>query len=286
MSVLFWSLAGLIVVTLIFAVKIVPQSENHLIERFGRYERTLHAGINLVVPFLERIPPDGRISIVETQLPMIKISAITLDNVTIHLDLAILYRVVDAARRKYRIQNLEQAIRTTVVGTVRSVIGKTDLDGVQSNRRDLSEAIEQELTPVSEEWGIVLSRVEIIDVEVDDETKSAMALQLNAERSRRALVREAEGKKEATMLEADANLYQAEKQAEATKLLADAQAYAVSAVSEAIRSGGESAVAFEVKKIQADAIKSLGQSEGSKLVMMPVELLEGLTNVTKRIGGK
>lgn len=286
MSLFLLSVALLIVLALIFAIKIVPQSENHLVERFGRYERTLHAGINLVIPFLERIPPDGRISIVEKQLPQIEISAITLDNVTIHLDLAILYRVVDAARGRYRIQNLEQAIRTTVVGTVRSVIGKTDLDGVQSNRRNLSEAIEHELTPVSEEWGIVLSRVEIIDVEVDEETKSAMALQLNAERNRRALVRQAEGQKEATMLEADATLYQAEKKAEATKLLADAQAYAVSAVSEAIRSGGESAVAFEVKKIQAEAIKSLGEGQGAKLVLMPVELLEGLTNISKRIGGK
>jgi regulator of protease activity HflC (stomatin/prohibitin superfamily) len=122
---------------------------------------------------------------------------------------------VKAENSVYRINDIDQAIKTTVTGVVRSVIGKTDLDGVQSNRRLITQAIEEELRAVTEEWGIVLSRVEIVDVEVDDETRSAMQLQLNAERNRRAVVRQAEGEREAAQLKADADLYTAQKQAEA-----------------------------------------------------------------------
>ena len=199
-------IAIVVAVALFLAIHVVPQAENHLVERFGRYDRTLKAGLNLVVPFLDRVPANGRVSIVERQLPQFDIPAITQDNVTITLRLAILYRVVDASKSVYRIQNIDSAIQATVVGTVRSVIGKTELDGVQSNRRTLATEMQSELGAVCDEWGIILSRVEIIDVEVDDETRGAMSLQLNAERSRRALVREAEGQKEATMLRADAEL--------------------------------------------------------------------------------
>ena len=174
------SIALLILVLVFFGlgIKIVPQSQNFVIERLGRYNRTLEAGLHIIIPVIEAVR--HRVDILERQLPTSKISTITLDNVTIGIDLAILFRVVHAEKSVYRINNIDQAILTTVTGVVRSVIGKTDLDGVQSNRRSITEAIEEELRAVTEEWGIVLSRVEVIDVEVDDETRKAMQLQLNA----------------------------------------------------------------------------------------------------------
>ena len=255
------SIALLILVLVFFGlgIKIVPQSQNFVIERLGRYNRTLEAGLHIIIPVIEAVR--HRVDILERQLPTSKISTITLDNVTIGIDLAILFRVVHAEKSVYRINNIDQAILTTVTGVVRSVIGKTYLDGVQSNRRSITEAIEEELRAVTEEWGIVLSRVEVIDVEVDDETRKAMQLQLNAERNRRAVVRQAEGEKEAAQLQADADLYTAQRQAEAKRVLADADAYAVNAVAKAIANGGESAINFEIKKIQAKAIESLGVSE-------------------------
>lgn len=198
------------------------------------------------------------------------------------MKLAILFRIIDASKAVYRIKDIEQAIQTTVTGVVRSVIGKTDLDGVQSNRRTLAESIEEELRSVTQEWGIVLSRVELVDVEVDAETKSAMQLQLNAERTRRALVRQAEGEKEAAQLKADADLYAAQRQAEARKTLADADAYAVAAVARAISADGDAAIQFEIKKIQADAVKSLGGNEGSKIVILPTDILDSFGEITAR----
>jgi regulator of protease activity HflC (stomatin/prohibitin superfamily) len=266
----------LVLVVLKLGVKIVPQSENWLVERLGKFNRKLEAGLHLIIPFFESVR--FKVPIQERQLPPKPINAITLDNVTISVSLAVLYRIVDASKTMYRIANVDDAIMTIVNGTVRSVIGKTDLDGVQSNRRQISEEIESDLRSVSEEWGILITRVEILEVDVDPETKQAMQLQLNAERNRRALVREAEGKKQATELDADAQLYAAQKQAEAMKITADAEAYSVSVVSQAIAAGGASAVEFEIKKVQAQAVQELARGQNAKIVLLPTEVVSSLSS--------
>ena len=273
-----------VVIFILFSIKIVPQSQNFLVERLGRYNRTLEAGLHIVIPIFENIRE--RVVILERQLETKRMYTITLDNVTIAIDLAILYRVLDASKAYYRVFNVDQAIQTTVTGAVRSVIGKTDLDGVQSNRRHLSESMETELRSVMEEWGILLTRVEIVDVEVDAETKSAMQLQLNAERTRRALVREAEGKKEAQQLTADADLYTAQKHAEAKMTLADAEAYSIKVVSESIANGGQAAIDFEVRKVNADAIKTIGSSSSSKTILLPSDVVDSFSAMVNKIISK
>ena len=273
----------LVVLTLKAGIKIVPQSENWLVERLGKFNRKLEAGLHLIIPFFESVR--YKVPIQERQLPPKPINAITLDNVTISVALAALYRIVDASRTMYRISNVDDAILTIVNGTVRNVIGKTDLDGVQSNRRNLSEEISNDLDTVSLEWGIALTRVEILEVDVDPETKQAMQLQLNAERNRRARVREAEGQKEATQLQADAELYAAEKEAQARKIRADAEAYAVQAVSRAIADGGASAVEFEIRKLQAQAVQDLGKGQNGKLVLIPTDVVSSLSGALQRLGG-
>ncbi|MFM8547435.1 MAG: SPFH domain-containing protein [Betaproteobacteria bacterium] len=283
-SLVILALAALVVVALRGAIKIVPQSENWLVERLGKYHRKLEAGLHLLIPFFETV--QHRIPIQERQLPPRPINAITLDNVTISISLAVLYRIADASRTVYRISNVDDAIITIVNGTVRSVIGKTDLDGVQSNRRQLSTEIEEDLRAVSDEWGIVLTRVEILEVDVDQETRQAMQRQINAERDRRARVLDAEGNRKATELDADAQLYAAQKQAEAVRIRADAEAYAVGVVAKAIADGGASAVDFEVRKLQAGAVETLAQGSNSKIVLVPSDVLNGLTGIASRLAGK
>ncbi len=287
-NIVFIVFVALVLLTLKLGVNIVPQSENWLVERLGKFNRKLEAGLHLIIPFFESVR--YKVPIQERQLPPKPINAITLDNVTISVSLAVLYRIVDASKTMYRIANVDDAIMTIVNGTVRSVIGKTDLDGVQSNRRQLSDEIERDLQTVSEEWGILLTRVEILEVDVDPETKQAMQLQLNAERNRRALVREAEGKKQATELDADAQLYAANRQAEAMKVRADAEAYAVSAVAKAISEGGASAVEFEVRKLQAQAVQELSKGNNAKIVLLPSDVMNslagGLGGLVSRLGPK
>jgi regulator of protease activity HflC (stomatin/prohibitin superfamily) len=274
----------LVLVTLRYSVFIVPQSENWLIERLGRYHRKIEAGLHLLIPFFEVVR--HKVSIQEMQQPPDPINAITLDNVSISIQLAIFYRIIDSSKTMYRIADLKTGIKTIVNGTVRSVIGKTELDGVQSNRRHIAEEIESELQAVSDEWGIKLTRVEITEVEVDEQTKEAMQVQLNAERKRRGAVTEAEGIKQATQLQADASLYSAEKEALAKRILADAEAYAVAAVSKAISEGGASAIEFEVKKLQAQAVQSLAVGNNTKIVLVPSDVLSSLSGTIGKLASK
>ena len=283
-SVVYLFLLVLVLVTLRYSVFIVPQSENWLIERLGRYHRKIEAGLHLLVPFFEVVR--HKVSIQEMQQPPDPINAITLDNVSISIQLAIFYRIIDSSKTMYRIADLKTGIKTIVNGTVRSVIGKTELDGVQSNRRHIAEEIESELQAVSDEWGIKLTRVEITEVEVDEQTKEAMQVQLNAERKRRGAVTEAEGIKQATQLQADARLYSAEKEALAKRILADAEAYAVAAVSKAISEGGASAIEFEVKKLQAHAVQSLAVGNNTKIVLVPSDVLSSLSGTIGKLASK
>ncbi|CAA2143741.1 SPFH domain-containing protein [Hyphomicrobium sp. ghe19] len=281
MTTVVLSILAVCLFVIFLSLKIVPQTENWLVERMGRYSRTLSAGVHIVTPFIDRIA--HKENILERQLPVKSVPSITKDNVQIEIKLAILYRVTDASRAWYRIKNIDQAIETIITGIVRSTIGNSDLDDVQSNRRVLSDTIEAEIQHVTEEWGIVLTRVEILDVEVDAETRTAMQLQLNAERTRRALVREAEGKKQAANLNADAELYTAQQQAQAQRVLADAQAYTVRTIAEAINNGGEAAINFDIKKIQAEAVKTLGTQPSTKLILLPSDLLETLSTVASKL---
>lgn len=281
MDYVFLGIFALSVLAISLALKIVPQTDNLLIERLGKYNRTLAAGVHVIIPFFDRVA--HKESILERQLPAKTVPAFTKDNVQISITLAILYRVTDASKAWYRIKNIDQAIETIITGIVRSTIGASDLDQVQSNRSELSSAIGNDIQHVTEEWGIHVTRVEIVDVEVDEATRTAMQRQLNAERTRRAIVTEAEGKRQAANLEADAALYTAQQEAQAQRVLADAQAYAVQTVAAAINNNGESAINFDIKKLQAEAIRSLGAQTSTKFVMLPADVLETFTSVASKL---
>lgn len=286
-----------IVLTLVFfvfttllvikSVAIVPQSQEYVIERFGKYRITLTAGINLIVPFLDRV--EHKVLVLERQLDAFDISVITRDNVEIALETTVFFRVVSAAKSVYRIGDVPLALRTTAESIIRSAAGKLELDEIQSSRQQMNQEILKNLREAAEIWGLEITRSEITDVRVDEATKQAQRQQLNAERERRATVAKAEGERQRVQLEADAELYQAEKQAEAIKLTADAEAYAVvkkaeadaeqtKVIAEAIANNGQPAVDFEILKRQVDAVGRLASSENTKTIVLP-------TDVTKTIGG-
>ncbi len=273
-------------VTIFKGIRIVPQSEVHLVERFGKYRRTLNAGLNLIVPYVDKIR--HRVSILERQLSEFSISVITKDNVEVILESTVFFRVTDAASSVYRIRNEELAIETAATSIVRSAAGKLDLDHLQSSRDSMNQEISQNLRDAAEVWGIEITRTEITDVKVDEQTKEAQRKQLNAERERRAVVAEAEGKKRAIELEAEAELYQAQKVAEAVKVQADADAYAIRIKAEAhaeqtrviaaaIADNGQPAIDFEILKQQVQAISEMASSNNTKTLVVP-------SDVTKVLG--
>jgi regulator of protease activity HflC (stomatin/prohibitin superfamily) len=267
-------------------IRVVPQSMVYVVERFGKYTKTLSAGLNYIVPLLDRV--QHRISILERQLPAFKISVITRDNVEVELEATVFYRLVDAASSVYRIQNVDRAIDTAATSIVRSAAGKLDLDDLQSSRESMNQEIASNLAKAAQVWGIEITRTEITDVRVDAQTKEAQRQQLNAERQRRAEIMRAEGQKRAIELEADAKLYAAQREADGVRVTADAAAYAVEAaaradaeqtrqLARAIAEDGRGAVEFEIMKRQVAALGALASSPNSKTIVVP-------TNVTGVLG--
>ena len=187
-----------------------------------------------------------------------------------------LSRVTDAAKSVYRIQDLFSAIRNAVTSTVRSTCGQMEFDEVQGRREHINERIRASLLSACDVWGVEITRTEILDVVVDDPTKRAMQLQLNAERERRATVTTAEGQRDSVKLVADAELYTAQKRAEARRVLADAEAYATTTVAQAIASNGQSAIDFEIAKLQVQSWTDISKSNGTRLIIIPTEVSKSL----------
>tara|TARA_R110002049_G_scaffold10127_1_gene50183 strand:+ start:147675 stop:148568 length:894 start_codon:yes stop_codon:yes gene_type:complete len=277
-------LAVLVVVLILKAVKIVPQSEQHVIERFGRLRSVLGPGINMIVPFIDRIA--HQISILERQLPIASQDAITRDNVLVQVDTSVFYRIIEPEKTVYRIRDVDSAISTTVAGIVRAEIGKMDLDEVQANRSQLITTIKANVEDAVDDWGIEVTRAEILDVNLDQATRNAMMQQLNAERARRAQVTEAEGKKRAVELGADAELYASEQTAKARRILADAEAYATKVVAIAINENGLEAAQYQIALKQVDALNSMGNGAGKQTIVVPAQALEAFGDAFKLLKGK
>ena len=283
-NIVYLLLAVLFVVLVLKAVRIVSQSEQHVIERFGRLHSVLGPGINMIIPFLDRVA--HKISILERQLPTASQDAITRDNVLVQIDTSVFYRITEPEKTVYRIRDVDSAISTTVAGIVRAEIGKMDLDEVQANRTTLITTVKKLVEGAVDDWGIEVTRAEILDVNLDAATRAAMMQQLNAERARRAQVTEAEGSKRAVELGADAELYASEQSAKARKVLADAEAYATAAVATAITEHGIEAAQYQVAVKQVEALTALGTSNGSQTVIVPASAMDAFGDAFKLLKGR
>ena len=272
---------GFVILTIYLGIKIVPQSDVFVIERFGKYSKTLHAGLSIIIPYLDKVA--HKISILERQLKEFTISVISKDNVEVKLETTVFYRIIDASRSVYRIRDVQSAINTAATSIVRSAAGRLELDELQSSRESMNDEISKNLQQAAEIWGIEITRTEITDIIVDEQTRTSQRQQLSAERTRRATIAEAEGEKRSVELKADAKLYESEKEAEAIKIIADAEAYSIKAkakadaeqthlLAEAISKNGQPAVNFEIMKRQVEAISELASSPSSKTLILPTEI--------------
>jgi len=272
---------AIIAVVLLFivgkSVYVVPQSEQYVVERFGRLRAVLSPGINFIVPLIDRVA--HRISILERQLPNAKQDAITKDNVLVSVETSVFYRITEPAKTVYRIRDVDAAIATTVAGIVRAEIGMMDLDGVQANRSDLIAKVRTAVADAVDDWGIEVTRAEILDVNLDEATRKAMLQQLNAERARRAQVTNAEGEKRAMELKADGELYTAQQLAQAKRVLAEAEAYATETLATAIAKNGRDAVDYQVAIKQVEAIGEIAKGQGNQTLVLPASAADALSSI-------
>lgn len=277
-------LAAFILLCIWLGVRIVPQSQKHVVERFGRLRTVLGPGINFIVPFLDRVA--HQVSILERQLPTASQDAITMDNVLVKVDTSVFYRILEPEKTVYRIRDVDAAIATTVAGIVRAEIGKMELDQVQSNRAALITTIKASVEDAVDAWGIEVTRAEILDVNLDQATRDAMLQQLNAERERRAQVTRAEGQKRAVELKADGDLYAAEQEAKAKRVLAEAEAFSTAVIAEAIKENGLEAAQYQVALKQVEALNALGAGQGKQTIVVPAAALEAFGDAFKLLRGR
>ncbi|MEP1535368.1 MAG: SPFH domain-containing protein [Paracoccaceae bacterium] len=268
---------------LLLGIRIVPQSEQHVVERFGRLRSVLGPGINFIVPFLDRVR--HRVSILERQLPTASQDAITSDNVLVKVETSVFYRILHPEKTVYRIRDVDGAIATTVAGIVRAQIGKMELDEVQSNRSTLISTIQGSVEGAVDAWGIEVTRAEILDVNLDQATRDAMLQQLNAERERRAAVTKAEGERRAVELNADAELYAAEQAAKARRIESDAEAYATGVVAAAIRENGLEAAQYQVALKQVEALAQVAGGQGQQTIVLPSSAVDAFGEAFKMLKG-
>lgn len=259
----------LAVVTAARGIRTVPQGEVWTVERFGAFTRLLQPGLNLIIPYVDRI--GRRMNVQEVVLDIPEQAVITRDNASVAVDGIVYYRVMDPTRAAYAVQNMQQALTALAMTNIRAVIGEMDLDQTLSGRERINSSLLVILDGATEPWGIKVSRVELRKVEPPETLVRAMNLQMTAERERRATVVRAEGEKAALILAAEGRREAAMRDAEARERLAQAEATATRAVSEAAAGAGEAALRYFISDRYVKAFESLAANPNSKLVVVPME---------------
>ncbi len=286
--------AGLIVllVLAVFAlllasrtVRIIPQARAGVVERFGRYQRTLNPGLSVVVPFVDRVSP--LIDLREQVVTFKPAGVITGDNVGIQIDSVLYFTITDAKSVSYEVANPLQAIEQLTVTTLRNVIGGLTLEEALTSRDAINAALRTVLDDATGRWGIRVNRVEVKAIDPPATIQEAMEKQMRAERDRRAAILTAEGSKASEILNAEgektAAILRAEGQREAAILRADGEAKAIDTVFKAIHAGDPDEGLLSYQYLQM--LPKLAQGDANKIFIIPSEFSQALGNIGGAIAG-
>lgn len=269
-----------VLVLVLMGVRSVPQGYAYTVERFGRYTRTLDPGLNLIVPFVERI--GAKLNLMEQVLDVPSQQAITRDNAVVTVDAIVFFQVLDAAKAAYEVRDLASATLNLTMTNIRTVIGSMDLDELLSRRDEINARLLAVVDEATQPWGVKVTRIEIKDITPPQDLVDAMARQMKAERDKRAAILQAEGErqaailkaegeKQAVILEAEGRREAAFRDAEARERQAEAEAKAAAMLSTAISEGSPLAVNYFIAEKYLKALEAMATSPNQKTLVLPVE---------------
>jgi regulator of protease activity HflC (stomatin/prohibitin superfamily) len=271
--------AVLVLLVLARTVRITPQARARVVERLGRYHRTLTPGLSLVVPFIDRLRPF--IDLREQVVSFPPQPVITEDNLVVSIDSVIYFQVTDAKAASYEIANYIQAIEQLTVTTLRNVIGGLALEKTLTSRDEINSQLRGVLDEATGKWGIRVNRVELKAIDPPASIKDTMEKQMRADREKRAAILQAEGQKQAAILTAEgekqAAVLRAQGQREATILEAEGQAKAIDTVFKAIHEGNPDPQLLAYQYVQA--LPQIAQGESNKVWIIPAEFQRALGRI-------
>lgn len=291
----------LILLALILAyniIKIVPQSEMWVVERLGRYNKTLQPGLSVLIPFIERVV--NKVNMREILIDIPQQDIISKDNASVSIDAVCFIRITDPYKATYQVDNLEYAIENLALVNIRNELGKMELDEILSSREVLNSAITNQIDEATNPWGVKVQRVDIKQLEPARSIKETMEKQIKAEREKRAeiltaesikksKILQAEGENQSIILRAEAEKREAELRAEAREREAEAEAKATKMLSEAIKNGDDKAINYFIAQKYTKALENIGSANNSKLVLMPLEasnLIGSIAGISQVVGGQ
>ena len=277
--------AGLIVVVAIFAfalvtvwkgVRIIPQGEEWIVERLGKYNGTLHPGLNIIIPYLDRIA--YRLVTKDIILDVQEQEVITKDNAVILTNAIAFIKITDPVKAVYGVVDFSEAIRNLIMTTLRSITGEMDLDQALSSRDKIKVRLRESIADEAVDWGLTVKSVEIQDIKPSASMQKAMELQASAERERKAMVTRAEGEKQSMILQAEARVESARRDAEAQVTLAEASSEAIKRVAQAI-GDRDTPMLYLLGEKYITAITHLAGSENAKMIVLPADIQETVRGV-------
>lgn len=272
-------------------IRIVPQGEEWVVERLGKFHTILKPGLNFLIPIFDQV--QVKLNTKELIQQMKSQEVITKDNAVVIISAVVFYKISDPAKAVYSIDNFELAVANMAATTLRSVIGNMELDASLSGREAIKASVSEKISDHLEQWGLSLTAVEVQDIRPSDSLQEAMEKQAAAEREKKALVMKAEGEKQAAIakaegskqsviLEAEGKLEAARKEAEAKVALANGDKEAMEAIMSQMKNGD--AASYLLAQRYVDSLKSLGLSENSKVVFLPADLKHSLEGVSAGFG--
>lgn len=271
----------LVIVTLLKGIRLVPQGSKWVVQRLGKYHKSLHPGLNLIIPYIDDVAFKATTKDIVLDIPSQEV--ITLDNVVIIANAVAYINIISPEKAVYGVEDYELAIRTLVQTSLRSIVGEMTLDDALCSRDQIKAKLKASISDDIADWGITLKTVEIQDINPSGTMQQAMEEQAAAERQRRATVTRADGEKTAAILEADGRLEASRRDAEAQVVLAEATKTAMTKVNEAIQDK-ELPAMYLLGEKYIDAMKSMSRSSNAKLIVLPADIpaaVRGIMNNTK-----